>query len=106
MINATIKLTAAMFAGCLLTAGALAEPLALSDTQLDSVVGGSFVCPVISTDAVLNSPKGGELGVEGYYTIGGPTVSVPMGATNGDGTGSPAGPFTQPGDTTYTAIWY
>ncbi len=110
MIKATIKLTSAMFAGCLLAAGAYAEPVALSDAQMDSVAGGSFVCPVITTDGVLNSPKGGTL-VEGeYYTIGATapgSLTVPVQATNGGGDGSnPGGPFHHPGETPYTAIWY
>ncbi|MFH1256631.1 MAG: hypothetical protein V1494_05050 [Candidatus Diapherotrites archaeon] len=66
---------------------------------------GGFVCPVISTSAVLNSPKGAALGDTGDYTIGGPNVMVPVHATNGDGTGVPAGPHSGPGDTDYTAIW-
>ena len=92
-------------------ASAHAGPITLSEAQMDSVAAAGvettdgFVCPVITTDAVLNSPKSGTLGVEGFYTIGGPTLAVPVHATNGDGTGSPGGPFSQPGDTNYTAIW-
>lgn len=92
-------------------ASAHAGPVSLTEAQLDSVAAGGvdtvdgFVCPVITTENVLNSPKGGELGIEGFYTIGGPTLAVPVFATNGDGAGSPAGPFSQPGDTNYTAIW-
>lgn len=88
-----------------------AAPVALSDAQMDSVAAGGvdtvdgFVCPVLTTENVLNSPKGGELGIEGFYTIGGPDVMVPVHATNTDGAGSPAGPFSHPGDTAYTAIW-
>lgn len=63
-----------------------------------------FVCPVITTDNVLHSPKGAAIG-EGHYTIGGPTLSVPLHATNGDGTGTPPGPHSEPGDRDYTAIW-
>ena len=63
-----------------------------------------FVCPVISTDAVLNSPRGAAIG-EGHYSIIGPSVSVPLHATNGDGAGTPPGPHSEPGDTDYTAIW-
>jgi len=101
--------------GCLMASGAMAStPMQLSDSQMDQVTGGSFVCPVISTENVLHSPKSGTLGpMDGedgpvYYTIGGPTVGdgVPMHATNGGGTGSPGGPYTAPGDPTYTAIWY
>ena len=89
-----------------------AGPISLSDGQLDSITAGGvetvdgFVCPVITTDAVLNSPNGGMLGIEGFYTIGGPDVIVPLHATNGAGNGNnPGGPFSQPGDTNYTAIW-
>jgi hypothetical protein len=64
----------------------------------------AFVCPVITTDAVLNSPKGAAIG-EGHYTIGGPSVVVPEDATNADGEGTPPGPHSQPGDPDYTAIW-
>ena len=63
-----------------------------------------FVCPVIKTDAVLNSPKGMSIG-EGHYTIIGPNVSVPVHATNGNGAGTPPGPHSEPGDTDYTAVW-
>lgn len=106
-----IKRVLGLVAGCLLASMAVAkEPIALSAAQMDAVAAGGvervdgFVCPVITTDAVLNSPKGGPIG-EGHYTIGGPDVSVPMHATNGDGTGTPPGPHSQPGDTDYTAIW-
>src|SRR3989344_5847848 len=63
-----------------------------------------FICPVIKTEAVLNSPKGAAIG-EGHYSIIGPEVMVPMHATNGDGAGVPPGPHSMPGDTDYTAIW-
>jgi len=91
----------------LVSAGAVAAPPA-STGQANS--GSSvqfstgFVCPVISTDNVLNSPKGGTLS-GGDYTIGGPDVRVPTHATNGDGTGSPQGTHSSPGDTNYSAIW-
>jgi hypothetical protein len=90
---------------------AAATPMSLSATQMDAVAAAGvetvegFVCPVIKTDGVLNSPRSGTLGGGEFYTIGGPDVRVPVHATNGDGSGSPGGPFTGPGDTTYTAIW-
>lgn len=111
MTKAIVKITSAVFTACLFASGVYAAPISLSEAQMDSVAAGGvetvdgFVCPVISTDAVLNSPKGGALGIEGYYTIGGPDVAVPVFATNGDGAGSPGGPFSMPGDTNYTAIW-
>jgi hypothetical protein len=88
-----------------------AEPVALTEAQMDSVAAGGvettdgFVCPVITTENVLHAKNGGELGIEGYYTVGGPDVTVPVHATNGDGSGRPGGPFSKPGDTDYTAIW-
>ncbi len=87
-----------------------AEPLVLTDTQMDGVAAGGvdkvdgFVCPVISTSAVLNSPNGAQIG-GGDFSIIGPNVSIPLHATNGAGAGTPAGPHAQPGDTDYTAIW-
>src|SRR5688500_4434690 len=95
----------------LVSAGAaFADPVKLTRAQLDKVVSGALptsdrlVCPVIKTDAVLNSPKGGAI-ADGHYTIGGPNVSVPTHATNQDGAGSPGGSHAAPGDTGYTAVW-
>lgn len=88
-----------------------AQPMSLSAEQMDSVAAAGvdtvdgFVCPVIKTENVLHSPKGGMLGEPGYYTVGGPDVTVPVHATNGDGTSNPGGPFLKPGDTNYSAIW-
>ncbi len=114
MTKPTLKIVFAAAATFVLASNAYAQPVTLSDMQMDSVAAAGapsptgFICPVISTDAVLNSPKSGDLG-GGFYTIGGPDVSVPVGATNtlSDGTsGSPGGTFASPGDTGYTAIWY
>ena len=63
-----------------------------------------FVCPVIKTENVMHSPKAQAIG-GGHYTIIGPNVHIPIHATNGDGTGTPPGPHSAPGDTDYTAIW-
>ncbi len=111
MMRKTMKITLAAFAGVLLASGAYAAPVSLSAAQMDSVAAGGvelvdgFVCPVITTDAVLNSPRGiGPLG-EGDYSVFGAVVAVPIGATNDDGAGSPGGPYANPGDSTYTAIW-
>ncbi|MDH5378649.1 MAG: hypothetical protein OEX00_10025 [Gammaproteobacteria bacterium] len=101
MINAKSALFALT---TLLLAGTTnAAPVTLSSAQMDTVSGGAFVCPVISTDAVLNAKNGIE--INGAYSILGPDVSVPVHATNGDGTGSPGSTFASPGDTNYTAIW-
>lgn len=100
-----------MVVGALLVAGgASAAPVGLTDAQMDEVAAGGvervdgFVCPVITTDGVLNSPKGAAI-AGGHYTIIGPDVAVPLHATNGDGAGSPGGAHSQPGDTDYTAVW-
>ena len=105
------KITMAVIT-CFMAGKAFATPTPLTESQSDRVTAGvapsptGFVCPVISTENVLNSPKGAALGDTGDYTIAGPVVSVPMHATNGDGTGVPGGPHSSPGDTDYTAIWY
>lgn len=103
--------TVAFACTLLLSTSVFAAPVTLSDAQMDSVAAGGvervdgFVCPVISTDAVLNSVNGaGPIG-EGDYTIVGPDVSIPLHATNGDGAGTPGGSHSNPGDTDYTAIW-
>lgn len=107
-LNRTLGLAA--LAGTVFAVGAHADPVSLSDAQMDSVVAAGvetvdgFVCPVITTENVLHSPKGAAIG-EGHYTIAGPDVSIPLHATNGDGAGTPPGPHSQPGDTDYTAIW-
>ncbi|MHC4093601.1 MAG: hypothetical protein ACYSVY_25575 [Planctomycetota bacterium] len=91
-------------------ASAHAGPVTLSAAQMDSVAAAGvetvdgFVCPVITTDAVLNSPNGGAI-YGGDYTIIGPDVAVPVFATNDNGAGAPTGAHAQPGDTSYTAIW-
>jgi len=82
--------------------GALALPAAALAQAPDKTDG--FVCPVITTNAVLHSPKGVAIG-EGHYTIAGPNVTVPVLATNDDGAGTPPGPHLQPGDVGYTAVW-
>jgi hypothetical protein len=117
MTNVTMKIAVAAFTGCLIASGAYAAPITLSEAQLDAVAAGGvdrvegFVCPVITTDGVLNSVHGIQIG-EGHYSILGPTVFVPLGATNADGeggaagSGTPPGPHAQPGDTDYTAIWF
>lgn len=74
-----------------------------------------FVCPVLSVNesAVENTDgRFNQIG-EGEYTFGPGAAgssetfngNVPNGATNGDGSGSPGGPHSAPGDTDYTAIW-
>lgn len=97
------KLALSAFVTCLFASSAYAGPVSLTEAQLDSVSGGSFVCPVIKTDAVLNAKNG--IMINGAYSVLGPTVSVPVHATNDNGAGSPGGTFASPGDSSYTAIW-
>lgn len=104
-----------MFA-VLLASGVYAAPVALNNAQMDGVAAGGvakvdgFVCPVIKNSGVDHNPhdKAHEIGETGYYTVVGPNVSVPAGATNREGAGFPsgdAGTFDKPGDIGYTAVW-
>jgi len=90
------------FAGMAATGAILASALPAFAAPPEKVEG--FVCPVITTAAVLHSPKAMAIG-EGHYSIIGPDVSVPVHATNDNGAGSPGGPHAAPGDSGYTAIW-
>lgn len=104
-----MNLALSALATALVASSVYAAPVSLSDAQMDSIAAGGvetvdgFVCPVISTDNVLNSANGIE--INGAYSVLGPDVSVPIHATNDDGAGSPGGSFASPGDTSYTAIW-
>lgn len=111
MKNITMKI-AILAAASLISTGVYADSIELTDTQMDGVAAGGsettsgFICPVISTDAVLHAKNG--IMINGAYSILGPNVTVSSGATNtlDDGTaGSPGGTFASPGDTGYTAIW-
>lgn len=65
-----------------------------------------FVCPVFNDGSAVgeNNPNAVQI-AGGDYTIVGPSVPVPLHATNGDGAGTPGGDHSAPGDTDYTAIW-
>jgi len=110
MTKRTMKIALGVITGCLLASSAYAAPVSLSAAQMDMVAAGGvpeatgFVCPVISTDAVLNAKNGTAIN-GGAYSIIGPEVAVPINATNANGAGSPGGTFASPGDTGYTAIW-
>jgi hypothetical protein len=79
----------------------------------------AFVCPVLGGKAGENGNHKGltyidntAYGVDSFYTNirgasgKGPHIkSVPIHATNMDGSGNPHGPYSSPGDTDYTAIW-
>jgi hypothetical protein len=100
MIVPTAAAAALVWAGAV----AAAPPSSGQSATTTNTTSSGFVCPVISTDQVLNSPKGSTLS-EGNFTISGPDVTVPTNATNGDGTGSPTGAHQSPGDPNYSAIW-
>ena len=65
-----------------------------------------FVCPVFNQNSAVgeHNPNAVQIG-GGDYTVLGPSVSVPLHATNGNGAGSPGGSHSSPGDRDYTAIW-
>lgn len=74
-----------------------------------SLAGGAektsgFVCPVLNSTVGANNPNAVQIG-GGDFSIIGPKVSVPTGATNADGAGTPGGAHSSPGDSDYTAIW-
>ena len=70
----------------------------------------AFVCPVLKNpgNAPDHSPQIVPIG-GGHYTVAASTTAdhlyIPIHATNGNGTGTPPGPHSAPGDTDYTAIW-
>ena len=96
----------AMFAGLSASAAVAAPPERADDP---------FVCPVLKVNENAVEHTDGhfnEIG-EGEYTFGPGAAgsaetfngNVPNHATNGNGSGSPGGPHSAPGDTDYTAIW-
>jgi hypothetical protein len=104
-----------ILAGCTMTvvAGLFAGTASASPPERAE---DPFVCPVLhlSENAVAATGGAGakfnQIG-EGEYTFGpgaaGESLNgnVPNHATNGDGSGSPGGAHSGPGDTDYTAIW-
>lgn len=127
MKNAMMKVTSALFTGCLLASASYAAPVALNEAQMDSVAAGSatkvsgFLCTVnvhyaglmnaadkANTDTVSFNPVSGT-DVNGdsvsYYTVaphGAGDLSISSNATN---TGTPTSGFSSPGQVGYTAIW-
>jgi len=94
----------------LMTAIASMVPAAAAATPSPVEFTEGFVCPVITTENVLNSPKGISIAdaPDGtpHYSIAGPHPSrIPVHATNQDGDGDPMGLHAAPGDEGYTAIW-
>jgi hypothetical protein len=104
-----ITASATVVAGAVWAGAALADPPS-------GRASDPFVCPVLTLpdQAVTNSGKfNGPIG-DGQYTFGPGNAgspdtfngNVPNGATNGDGSGTPATTdHSAPGDTDYTAIW-
>ena len=92
-----ILAAAALAAGVILPAVASAGGVEKTD---------GFVCPVFNADSAVavSNPNVVIIG-GGDATIVGPSVSVPTGATNGDGAGTPGGSHSSPGDSDYTAVW-
>jgi hypothetical protein len=90
-----------ILAGVMLLSGVALVP---ASAQVEKTDG--FVCPVFNDNSAVgaHNPNAVEIG-GGDYTIIGPDVSVPLGATNGDGAGTPPGPHSVPGDSDYTAVW-
>jgi hypothetical protein len=96
----------AMLAG-LFASSAMAQPPERAEDP--------FVCPVLTVDENAVSHTEGRFNKigEGEYTFGPGNAGsretfngkVPNHATNGDGTGSPGGEHSAPGDRDYTAIW-
>ena len=105
VIKMKMKLALSTVATCLFASSVYATPVSLSDAQMDIVSGGSFVCPVISTENVTHSVKSIGPLAEGDYSILGPDVVVPVTATNDNGQGNPGVSYASPGESTYTAIW-
>jgi hypothetical protein len=78
-----------------------------------NIIEDGFVCPVLGGKAGMNGKAKGithidntAYGVDSFYTVVGPEVSVPQQATNGgNGVNNPHGPYASPGDEGYTAIW-
>ena len=100
------KLALLAAASCLISATGVAAQRGNSPVEFTE----GFVCPVITTENVLHSPKGITIapGPDGtpHYSIAGPHPrSVPVHATNRDGAGDPKREHAAPGDEGYTAIW-
>ena len=74
-----------------------------------AVAHADFVCPVLGISeqgaAHNNAPAFQQIG-GGDYSIIGPDVTVPVNATNLDGSGDPnSAAHAGPGDAGYTPIW-
>lgn len=92
-------------AGLLVSAAAASAQPSQGPSASSAEKVDGFVCPVINTENVLNSPKGITIS-GGDYSIAGPHgLRVPINATNQDGAGDPAGEHASPGDEDYSAIW-
>jgi hypothetical protein len=102
----------------LIATGAVAGVMGLSASSAMAAApdraSDPFVCPVltVSQQAADNSGRFNSIG-DGQYTFAPGNAgsadtfngNVPNHATNADGSGSPSGAHSAPGDTNYTAIW-
>ncbi len=84
--------------------GALIAPFIAQAAPVEKTDG--FVCPVFNQNSAVadHNPNAVPIGGSDYSVIG-PDVSVPINATNADGSGTPGGTHSSPGDSDYTAIW-
>ena len=89
--------------------------LALSLFAFSIAVGSASAAPVVKTDGFVCPVLGGQAGLHGmhvgvtpiaggYFTHGGPDVSVPTHVPN-QGFPSVEGSFLTPGEVGYSAIW-
>lgn len=102
-----------ILAGCTaaVVAGLSAGPASAAPPQRAE---DPFVCPVlhVSEQAAEHAGKFNQIG-DGEYTFGPGAAgnpetfngNVPDHATNANGSGSPGGSHSGPGDSDYTAIW-
>jgi hypothetical protein len=90
----------------LLALSLFAFSIALGSVRADPVQKtDGFVCPVLGGKAGQNGMHNGITPIAGgYYTHGGPDVSVPTQVPN-EGWPGTAGSFLIPGEVGYSAIW-
>jgi hypothetical protein len=90
----------------LLALSLLAVSMAIGSVAADPVQKtDGFVCPVLGGQAGQNGMHVGVTPIAGgYFTHGGPDVSVPSNVPN-QGFPSQAGSFLIPGEVGYNAIW-
>lgn len=105
-VNNTIEMKKLVSFALVVLVGMIAAPAVVGATHPGVERVDGFVCPVFNDNSQvgLHNPNAVEIG-GGDYSIIGPNVSIPAGATNQDGAGIPGGTHASPGDSDYTAIW-